>query len=232
MRITWLGHGGFRIEAGGATLLVDPWLRGNPSFDESRFDEAVEGATHILVTHAHGDHSGNVAEISSRTKAPVHGIFDYTEWLAREHGVDTVGFNIGGTVKCAGTEVTMVSALHSSTLPPAAGPAAVGREVGYMLDDGKRTLYFMGDTDVHANMPIYQDLHRPDIAILPIGGHFTMDARRAAYACKRFFSLEAAIPCHYGTFPALAPDADGFVKEMEGEKTRVVVPEVMVPVDL
>lgn len=232
MRVTWLGHGGFRIEAGGATLLVDPWLRGNPSFDEARLDDAIAGATHILLTHAHGDHSADVAEIATKAKAPALGVFDLTQWLASAHGIETVGFNIGGAVKCADAEVTMVGAMHSSTLPPAAGTAAVGREVGYMISDGTRTLYFMGDTDVHANMGLYQDLHRPDLGILPIGGHFTMDARRAAYACKKFFDFEAVIPCHYATFPLLAPSADGFVREMEGEKTRVIVPEVMAPIDL
>ncbi len=230
MRLTWLGHGGYRIEAADATILIDPWLRGNPTFDEARFDEAVAGATHILVTHGHVDHTANVPEVAQETGAEIACIIEFAEWLAAAHQLEATAFNMGGTISCAGVDVTMVRAVHSSTIPDNGKAFHVGPEAGFMLAAEGKTLYVMGDTDVHADMAIFEDLHQPDYAIVPIGGHFTMDARRAAYACKKFFNLKAAIPYHYATFPALAADADEFVAAMEG--TRVIVPEVMEPFDL
>ena len=93
MKIIWLGHSGFRIETGDQVLLVDPWLRGNPSFDEARFDEAIAGATHILVSHGHGDHSSGAAEIARATGAPVVGIYDWATWVGETEGIEVIGFN-------------------------------------------------------------------------------------------------------------------------------------------
>ena len=230
MKLTWLGHGGFRFEAADAVLLIDPWLRGNPEFDGSRFNEAVEGATHLLLTHAHADHAGDVPEIAAMTKAQVVGILEYVSWITSKHGLDGLPFNMGGTVDCGGVDVTMVRALHSSSFEVDGAPFYLGPEAGFILSAGGKTLYFAGDTDVHADMAIIQDLHDPDFAVLPIGGHFTMDARRAAYACRKFFKFKAVIPCHYRTFPILAQSADEFVSLME--ETRVIVPEVMEPFEL
>lgn len=208
MKITWLGHSGFRIEIGDQVLLVDPWLRGNPSFDEAGFDGAVAGATHVLVSHGHGDHSSGAVEISRATGAPVVGIYDLMTHMAATDGVETVGFNKGGTVMLGDVAVTMVSAVHSSSLSGDGGPVYAGAEAGFMIAGEGKTIYFSGDTDVHADMQIFQDLHKPDIGILCMGGHFTMDQARAAYACKKFFDFEAVIPCHYKTFPLLAQSAD------------------------
>ena len=231
MKLTWLGHGGFRIEMAKAVLLVDPWLRNNPLFDNDHFDEAIEGATHILVTHAHADHAEDVAEIARKLKIPVVGIIEYAAWIGETEGVETVPFNMGGTVDCDGVAVTMVRALHSSSYPVNGLPHYLGTEAGFMLQADGSTLYYMGDTDVHSDMPILQDLHAPDHAILPTGGHFTMDSRRAAYACKKFFNFKTVVPCHFGTFPMLEQNADAFVAAMAGT-ARVVVPEVMVPFEL
>lgn len=233
MRLTFFGQSGFRIEAGDAVLLVDPWLRGNPVFDESRFDEAVNGATHILATHGHFDHAADIPEIAKQTGATVAGIVEYADHMLEAHGIEAVKFNMGGTIDCGGVAVTMVRASHSSSVPLPDGKSRyVGTEASFMLAHGGMTLYHMGDTDVHADMAIYQDLHAPDYAIVPVGGHFTMDAKRAAYACKKFFKLKAAIASHFGTFPLLTPTADDFVAEMSGSGTDVIVPEVMVPFEI
>ncbi len=230
MRLTWLGQGGFRIEAADAVLLIDPWLRGNPLFDESRFDEAVDGASHVLVTHAHFDHASDVPEIAGKTGAAVVAIVEYANWVAEAHGLDVVPFNMGGTVDCGGVSVTMVKAVHSSSATVEGAPVYLGTEAGFVLSCEGKTLYVAGDTDVHADMEIVRDLHDPDFGILPIGGHFTMDARRAAYACRKFFDFKAVIPCHYKAFPILAQSADEFVSLVEG--TKVIVPEVMEPFEL
>ncbi len=227
MKITWLGHSGFRIEIGDQVLLVDPWLRGNPVFDESRFDEAVEGATHVLVSHGHGDHSGNAVEISKQTGAPVVGIYDHMQHLESKHGATTIGFNKGGTVKLGDVAVTMVNAVHSSSAPDM--PYA-GTESGYMIAGEGRTIYFSGDTDVMADMGVFNALHKPDIGILAAGGHFTMDMKRAAYAARTFFKFKTVIPCHYKTFPLLAQDAEELKAGLPGVDVRT--PDVMETIEL
>jgi len=230
MKITWLGHAGFRIEIAGQVLLVDPWLRGNPSFDEARFDEAVAGATAVLLTHGHADHAADAGEIARATGAPLYGVYDMIGWMAEAAGVEGVGFNKGGTVTLGDVAVTMVSAVHSSSATRDGAQVYAGAEAGYMIAGEGRTIYLAGDTDVHADMEIFQALHAPQIGILPIGGHFTMDAARAAFACRRFFSFDAVIPCHYATFPLLAQSAEPF-REMVAP-TPVHAPKVMAPLEL
>lgn len=223
MNIIWLGHSGFRIEAGDQVLLVDPWLRGNPSFDESRFDEAIKGATHILITHGHGDHAGNAAEISRSTGAPVVGIYDWVQWMTEEEKIEGVGFNKGGTVKLGDVAVTMVNAVHSSSAVVEGRPVYTGHETGFMIEAEGHVIYFMGDTDVFADMGLFAELHKPDIGIVPIGGHFTMDPHRAGFACRKFFEFRTIIPCHYRTFPLLAQSAE----DLDVPGAKIIEPEVM-----
>jgi len=226
MKITWLGHASFRIETADQVLLLDPWLRGNPMFDESRFDEAITGATHILVTHGHGDHASNAPEISKATGAPVVGIYDWVTWVGAAEGVEGIGMNKGGTVGLGEVALTMVHAVHSSSVTGESGvPVYAGSEAGFMVRSGDKTLYIAGDTDVMADMAIFAELHAPSHAILPIGGHFTMDAERAAYACRKFFDFEAVIPSHYRTFPLLAQSAEEFTERVA--PVQVLAPEVM-----
>lgn len=231
MKVTWLGHASFRIETGGQVLLLDPWLRGNPAFPEARFDEAVTGATYILVTHGHGDHASGAAEIAKKTGATIVGIYDWVTWVAGAGGVEGIGMNKGGTVDLGGVKVTMVNAVHSaSATGPDGTPIYTGTESGFMIASGEVTLYVAGDTDVMADMGVFQDLHHPTHAILPIGGHFTMDATRAAYACRKFFDFKGVIVSHYRTFPLLAQSADAF-RTMVAPLT-VHAPEVMESVTL
>lgn len=232
MKITWLGHASFRIEVGNQVLLLDPWLTGNPMFDPANRASAIAGATHILVTHGHGDHAADAPGISKETGAPVVGIYDWVTWASAEHGLaGGIGMNKGGTVTLGNVAVTMVNATHSSSVTGEGGmPIYAGHESGYMIAHGGRTLYVAGDTDVMADMGVFAELHAPDWAILPIGGHFTMDARRAAYAAKKFFNFKAVLPSHYRTFPLLAQSADEFRRLIA--PVRVEAPEVMRTVTL
>lgn len=225
--ITWLGHSGFRIETGGQVLLIDPWLRGNPSFPEERFDEAVAGATHILLSHGHDDHASGAREIAEKTGATVVGIYDLIGFLGIE---GAVGMNKGGTVELGGpdtgvVEATLVHAVHSSSTMVDGKPVYLGGEGGWMLRSRGETLYFMGDTDVFSDMALYEELHSPKIGIVPIGGHFTMDATRAAFACEKFFSFQTIIPCHYKTFPLLAQSHEQFESKLTSGD--VEAPDVM-----
>ena len=229
MRITWLGHSGFRIEIADAVLLVDPWL-GHPLFDAGRRDEALRGATHILHSHGPFDHAGEVVDIARGLGIPVVGIFDLMQFWSDRHGIETIGFNRGGTVTLGDVRVTMVAATHSSSWAGSEGPVYAGSESGFMIAGEGRTIYFSGDTDVMADMGVFEELHHPQIGILCAGGHFTMDMERAAFAARRFFNFETVIPCHYRTFPLLAQSADKLVAGLPG--VRVLTPEVMETVEL
>lgn len=227
MKITWLGHSGFRIEIEQAVLLVDPWLTGNPMFPADRRAEALEGATHVLLSHGHGDHAGDAAAIAAEKGIPVAAIPELVDWLKKDHRIEGLQFNKGGTVDLGGARVTMVNATHSSSLATDGGPVYTGSEAGYMIAGEGHVIYFSGDTDVMADMGVFADLHAPDIGILACGGLFTMDMRRAAYAAKTFFDFRTIIPCHYRTFPLLAQSAEELVAALPAVDVRE--PVVMEP---
>jgi len=230
MQIIWLGHSGFRIEIEGAVLLVDPWLTGNPMFPAARRDEALSGATHILLTHAHGDHAGEAMSIARATGAQVVCIHEVSEWLNGK-GLQTLGFGKGGTVDLNGARVTMVNACHSASIDfTGEGLMPAGSEAGFMIAGEGHVIYVSGDTDIMADMDWMGDYHKPDIGILAAGGHYTMDMARAAYAAKRYFDFRTVIPCHYRTFPLLAQDAKVLAEGLPG--VRVIEPEVLVAIAL
>ncbi|MDO5621306.1 MAG: metal-dependent hydrolase [Paracoccus sp. (in: a-proteobacteria)] len=230
MQFTWLGHSGVRLKVEGATILIDPWLTENPMFPADHRAEALAGATHILLTHGHFDHAGDVVAIAQELKIPVAGIFDLmSDWETR-HGLEVIGFNKGGTVDLNGAKVTMVNAVHSSSFPGPDGPVYAGHESGYMIAGDGRVAYVSGDTDIMADMGWMAEYHRPDIGILSAGGHFTMDMARAAFAARKYFNFQTVIPVHYRTFPLLAQDAAPLIEGLPG--VRVLTPEVMETVDL
>lgn len=230
MKIIWLGHAGFRIELGDQVLLVDPWLEGNPTFPQDRREEALAGATAVLVSHGHGDHAGAAPALSKTLGIPAVGIYDLMQHWEATEGIATIGFNKGGTIRLGAVAVTMVSATHSSSLAGPSGPLYAGAEAGFMIAGEGKTVYFSGDTDVMADMAVFEALHAPEIGILAAGGHFTMDMARAAYAAKTYFDFETVIPCHYGTFPFLEQSAETLKAGLPG--VDVIEPQVLVPIVL
>ncbi len=227
MKIIWLGHSSFRIEIEGAVLLIDPWLEGNPRFPDHKRGKALAGATHVLITHGHGDHSTDGPAICAQLGIPAVGIFDLMSWWADRHGIETLGFNKGGTVDLNGARVTMVNATHSSSVQGVEGPIYAGCESGYMIAGEGHVIYHSGDTDIMADMEWMGELHRPDIGLLCAGGHFTMDMARAAYAAKKYFDFDVVIPMHYRTFPVLEQSAERLKADLPG--VRVIEPEVLEP---
>jgi L-ascorbate metabolism protein UlaG (beta-lactamase superfamily) len=227
MQIVWLGHGSFRYEIEGKVLLVDPWLNGNPMMPEDRHAEATAGATHILLTHTHFDHVVDVLGLARALNIPVVGQYDLMGHWAETEGVETIGFNKGGTVDLGGPKVTMVHAVHSTSFATPNGPNVPGTECGFMIAGEGHVIYHSGDTDVMADMQVFADLHSPDIGVLAAGGHFTMDMHRAAYAARRFFDFKTIIPGHYRTFPLLEQSADALKAALPG--VDVIEPEVLVP---
>lgn len=229
MKITWLGHASFRIEIEGAVLLLDPWLTGNPSFPDGKRAEALAGATHILITHGHFDHTAELDEIAKETGAVVVGIPEIGA-VAEKMGHLTVEFNKGGTVDLNGAQVSMVHAVHSSSMATAEGVIYAGTESGYMIGGEGHMIYVSGDTDIMADMEWMGDFYKPDIGILCAGGHYTMGMKGAAYAAKRYFDFKTVIPCHYRTFPLLEQTAEVLIEGLPG--VDVIEPDVMQPMEI
>lgn len=232
MQIIWLGHSGFRIEIENAVLLIDPWLDGNPMFPAAHRADAVKGATHILLTHAHGDHASTALAIAQETGATLACIHELSEYLKREGAQNVIGFGKGGTIDANGAKVTMVNASHSSSIDFAGGNAIhAGSEAGFMIAGEGQVIYLSGDTDIMADMDWMADYHKPNIGILSCGGHYTMDMARAAYAARRYFNFKTVIPCHYKTFGALAQDASE-LKAGLPPGTSLIEPVVMEAITL
>jgi len=228
MKLTWLGHSGFRLEIEQAVILIDPWLSGNPSFPDDARERAIKDATHILLTHGHGDHTGDTLTIARELNIPVVGIYDLVSTWQTHQAIHGIGFNKGGTVDLGGAKVTMVNASHSSSFEGNEGPVYAGHESGYMIAGEGHVIYVSGDTDIMADMGWMGEYHQPDIGILCAGGHFTMDMKRAAWAAKKYFDFKTVIPCHYKTFPLLEQNAEALNDGLPG--VDVIEPVVMEPI--
>lgn len=200
-------------------LLIDPWLNDNPTCPV-KVDE-VEKADILLVTHDHADHMGDVVPLAEKSGATVVACVETSTKMMTELGLSPerlvmggVGMNIGGTVEIKGIRATMTQSYHTSLS---------GVATGYIvtLEDGK-VIYHSGDTGIFAGMELIGDLYPIDLAMVPIGGLFTMDPYQAAHSL-RLLRPKCAIPMHYGTFPILEQTADGFIRE-----AKKIAPDVEV----
>jgi L-ascorbate metabolism protein UlaG (beta-lactamase superfamily) len=202
-RLTWLGHATFRIEtAEGSTVYIDPWVMGNPMCPDS--EKVVKKADALFCTHGHQDHIGDAVKIVQQHQPHVVGIFELCMWMQKKGAKNTHPMNKGGTQTVAGIKATMVQAVHSCGIQEDDGSIVYGGEAcGYVLElPGGVKLYHAGDTAVFGDMNIIRELYAPQIAMLPIGDHYTMSPREAAYACG-LLKPKSVIPMHFGTFPLL-----------------------------
>lgn len=231
MKITWYGHSCFRIEIpaaiakGKVEIVLDPFINGNPKATTS-LEAVAEGLDHIVVSHGHDDHIGDLLPLARASGATVTANWEICMW-ANSHGIEAINpMNSGGTVDLGAFAVSLTPAHHSSAKSNGDGTFAyLGNPHGVVIRPKTGPgLYFAGDTDVFSDMALIAELHEPTIGILPIGDRFTMGARSAALAARRFFHFTDVIPCHYMTFGLLDQSPDAFVAAMQGSGVRVHTP--------
>ncbi len=217
-KITWFGHAAFKIEIGGSTVLIDPWLDGNPTSPVKASEVAKVDI--VYVTHDHNDHLGDSFNICKRTKATFVAASELGDF-AQESGVqNVVDLNIGGGVQIKGVRIFVVQAIHT---------ASKGAPTGVVIEGGGKAVYHAGDTTVFGDMRLIRELYSPDVVLIPIGGYYTMGPTEATEAVK-ILKPKTVIPMHYKTFPVLAQSADEFTK-MVKEKVPDVNVVVLKPGD-
>jgi L-ascorbate metabolism protein UlaG (beta-lactamase superfamily) len=231
IELTWLGHSTWWIEFGEVRILIDPFIGGNPS---AKVDAKSLKPTHILISHGHMDHIGDAADIAKRSGASVITNYEIANWLATQHGVaETIGMNIGGTVRTAFGSVQFTQAVHSSMLPDGSyGGASGGFLIQLELPAPPKSvpampyrLYYLGDTALFSDLKLIAR-HGVDCMIVPIGDLFTMGPEESILAVQ-WIGPKIVFPCHYNTWPPIVQDAAAWVERVHRETSaRALAPAV------
>jgi L-ascorbate metabolism protein UlaG (beta-lactamase superfamily) len=207
MKIQFLGHAAFALEHDGKTVLVDPFLTGNPKAAVSADEVAADA---IFLTHGHGDHIGDTVDIAKRTGATVVAIVELANELGESGVADVKDPNIGGTVDLGWVSVRLTPAWHTSTTPK----GTVNTPAGLVVELGGKRIYFAGDTALFSDLALPAKRGHLDLAVIPIGGHYTMDRFDAVVAAE-LIKADQVIPCHYDTFPPIETDAQAYKADVQ-----------------
>ncbi len=222
--LTWLGHSTIHIETPeGKQILIDPWIDENPGFPEDASKpDRLDG---MVLSHGHFDHADDAVELANEFQPQVVAIFEVATWLENNGAENVVPMNEGGTFRSEELEVdfTAVHAQHSSCVVHEDGSLGPGGDpLGWVIDfSSGKTVYFTGDTNVFGDMELISNLYEPDLAVLPIGDHFTMGPREAAKAIE-LIDVDRVVPVHYGTFPVLTGTPDALKAELDSERAETV----------
>jgi L-ascorbate metabolism protein UlaG (beta-lactamase superfamily) len=217
IEINYIGHSTFELVEGEARILIDPFLA--PHSPVAKVSADALDPTHILLTHGHQDHLADAVAVAKRTGAQCVAITELARWLEAQ-GVERVSDpNLGGTVEFEWGSVKLVPAWHTNTTPDG---VAIGSPAGLVIEIAGKTIYHLGDTALFSDLRTVGERHSPDLALIPIGGHYTMDRHDAAYACDLIGAM-TVIPCHYNTFPVIETDVEAFKAEVESKTPSKVV---------
>ena len=214
MDIRFLGHAAFALEHGGKTVLIDPFLTGNPKAAASADEVAADA---ILLTHGHGDHYGDTVAIAKRTGATVVAITEIAGEIGEE-GVEAIDTNLGGTAEFDWGTVRLTPAWHTSTTPK----GTVSTPAGLVVEFGDKRIYHLGDTALFSDLALPKRRGHLDVALMCIGGHYTMDRFDAVAACE-MVGADQVIPCHYDTFPLVETDVQAFKSDVQNAGYAEVV---------
>jgi len=222
-KFTYLGHATVRCDLpGGEVLLIDPWVMNNPACPKEA--QSFDRLDAILITHAHSDHMGDAVELAKKHRpGRILASYEICTWLGSKGVENCSGMNLGGCQDVLGLQVHMVRADHSSSLMDDGQIVYGGLAAGYVVKlPGGFTFYHAGDTALFSDMQLIGEIHRPELAFLPIGDLYTMDPKQAAAAC-RYLGVRQVIPIHWGTFPALTGKPEDLERDLGSAGTNCKV---------